>query len=76
MINKLFREQQKARSFQNELMKRKKGQGQGPDAINPIVYLDISRDNESIGRITFELFESIEPKTVDNFRSIVSGENN
>ena len=58
------------------MMKRKKGQGQGPDAVNPIVFFDITRDNESIGRITFELFESIVPKTVENFRSIVSGENN
>ncbi|XP_058885011.1 E3 SUMO-protein ligase RanBP2-like isoform X2 [Acipenser ruthenus] len=41
---------------------------------NPIVYFDVSLDDEPIGRITMELFSHIVPKTAENFRALCTGE--
>ncbi|XP_077199747.1 E3 SUMO-protein ligase RanBP2-like [Paroedura picta] len=41
---------------------------------NPVVYLDISADNELLGRITLELFSNIVPRTAENFRALCTGE--
>ncbi|MGH0135003.1 UNVERIFIED_CONTAM: hypothetical protein FKN15_006378 [Acipenser sinensis] len=41
---------------------------------NPVVYFDISLDDEPIGRITMELFSHIVPKTAENFRALCTGE--
>ncbi|MBN3278210.1 RBP2 ligase, partial [Polyodon spathula] len=41
---------------------------------NPIVYFDISLDDEPMGRITMELFSHIVPKTAENFRALCTGE--
>jgi cyclophilin family peptidyl-prolyl cis-trans isomerase len=40
----------------------------------PHVYMDLSYGNESLGRIIFELFKDITPKTVENFRALCTGE--
>ncbi|KAJ8013025.1 hypothetical protein DPEC_G00049020 [Dallia pectoralis] len=42
---------------------------------NPKVYLDISADDEPLGRVTFELFSHIVPKTAENFRVLCTGHN-
>eukprot|EP01084_Bolivina_argentea_P311047 538355_1 len=38
--------------------------------LNPVCYFDISIDDEEIGRIVFELFDDIVPKTTKNFISL------
>lgn len=38
------------------------------------VFLDISVGNTEIGRIIFELFADIVPKTAENFRQFCTGE--
>ena len=43
---------------------------------NPIVFLDIKIGNNEKKRIKIELFENIVPKTVNNFRSLCTGEKN
>jgi len=40
----------------------------------PQVYFDISIGNQPIGRILFELFIDITPKTAENFRGLCTGE--
>ncbi|CAD5114840.1 DgyrCDS3876 [Dimorphilus gyrociliatus] len=45
-----------------------------PDPKNPIVFLDISVGNTNIGRIKFELFANVVPKTAENFRQLCTGE--
>jgi peptidylprolyl isomerase len=42
--------------------------------FRPIVYFDVERDNQFIGRIVMELFSDIVPKTSENFRCLVTGE--
>uniref|UniRef100_A0AAV2LDZ7 Peptidyl-prolyl cis-trans isomerase n=1 Tax=Knipowitschia caucasica TaxID=637954 RepID=A0AAV2LDZ7_KNICA len=48
----------------------------GPAAANnnPVVYFDISADNEPLGRVTFELNAEVVPKTAENFRALCTGE--
>eukprot|EP00759_Apiculatamorpha_spiralis_P034014 PhF_6_TR35099/c0_g1_i1/m.51154/K01802/E5.2.1.8; peptidylprolyl isomerase len=45
-----------------------------PLRTNPIVFLDITIERESVGRITIELFQDAVPKTSENFRSLCTGE--
>lgn len=44
-------------------------------STRPQVYIDVQIDN-TIGKIVFELFSDIVPKTAENFRSICTGEAN
>ena len=37
---------------------------------NPQVYFDITIDGQPAGRITFELFADVVPKTAENFRAL------
>ncbi|KAJ5080299.1 peptidyl-prolyl cis-trans isomerase cyp63 [Anaeramoeba ignava] len=41
---------------------------------NPKVFFDVEIDGESAGRIVFELFSDIVPKTAENFRALCTGE--
>ncbi|MFC9290209.1 peptidylprolyl isomerase [Streptomyces sp. NPDC057052] len=38
------------------------------------VYFDITINNEPAGRITFNLFDDVVPKTAENFRALATGE--
>ncbi len=39
------------------------------------VYFDITIDDAPAGRITFNLFDDVVPKTAENFRALATGEN-
>jgi cyclophilin family peptidyl-prolyl cis-trans isomerase len=41
---------------------------------NPRCFFDISIGARIIGRITFELFADVVPKTAENFRALCTGE--
>ncbi|MBK7823758.1 peptidylprolyl isomerase [Nannocystis sp.] len=41
---------------------------------NPRVYFDINIGGHSAGRIVFELFADVTPKTAENFRALCTGE--
>eukprot|EP00008_Paramoeba_atlantica_P010492 CAMPEP_0201493008 /NCGR_PEP_ID=MMETSP0151_2-20130828/35721_1 /ASSEMBLY_ACC=CAM_ASM_000257 /TAXON_ID=200890 /ORGANISM="Paramoeba atlantica, Strain 621/1 / CCAP 1560/9" /LENGTH=198 /DNA_ID=CAMNT_0047880125 /DNA_START=53 /DNA_END=649 /DNA_ORIENTATION=+ len=41
---------------------------------NPKVFMDIAINNTHCGRLTFELFADVVPKTAENFRSLCTGE--
>ena len=41
---------------------------------NPRVFFDISVGGRNIGRIVFELFKDVAPKTVENFRQLCVGD--
>lgn len=41
---------------------------------NPRVYFDITIGDRPAGRITFELFADVVPKTAENFRALCTGE--
>lgn len=41
---------------------------------NPKVFFDIQIDGQDAGRITFELFADVVPRTADNFRALCTGE--
>lgn len=45
-----------------------------PNPSNPLVYFDITCGELSLDRVTIELFEDTVPKTVENFRSLCTGE--
>ncbi|NXP14298.1 RBP2 ligase, partial [Thinocorus orbignyianus] len=40
---------------------------------NPVVYFEVSADNEPLGHITMELFSNIVPRTAENFRALCTG---
>ncbi|XP_075162303.1 cyclophilin 40 [Haematobia irritans] len=44
------------------------------NSTNPIVFLDISIDNEFAGRMIIELRKDVVPKTAENFRALCTGE--
>ncbi|MBT9558044.1 MAG: peptidylprolyl isomerase [Myxococcales bacterium] len=41
---------------------------------NPRVFFDISLDGQPAGRIVFELFADVVPRTAENFRALCTGE--
>merc|ERR1712080_70121 len=41
----------------------------------PRVFFDITADGQPMGRIEFELYNDITPRTAENFRSIATGDN-
>ena len=41
---------------------------------NPRVFFDISIGGKSAGRVVFELFADVVPKTAENFRALCTGE--
>lgn len=41
---------------------------------NPVVFFDITIGGTPVGRIVFELFAHIAPKTAENFRQFCAGE--
>jgi len=41
---------------------------------NPVVYFDINIDGAPAGRMTFELYADVVPKTAENFRALCTGE--
>lgn len=41
---------------------------------NPNVFFDITIGGQPSGRITFELYADILPKTAENFRALCTGE--
>lgn len=45
-----------------------------PDKDNPMVFFEIAVEGDSIGRIEFELFADVVPKTAENFRCLCTGE--
>ena len=45
-----------------------------PVRTNPVMYFDVTIDKENCGRIVMELFRDAVPQTVENFRSLCTGE--
>merc|ERR1712144_31450 len=45
-----------------------------PASGNPLVFFDITLGGEKLGRIKFELFADVVPKTAENFRQFCTGE--
>lgn len=41
---------------------------------NPLVFFDIEIDGKDEGRVKFELFADVVPKTAENFRALCTGE--
>nr|WP_281273477.1 peptidylprolyl isomerase [Euzebya pacifica] len=44
------------------------------DNANPQVFFDMSVGGKPVGRITFELYADVVPKTAENFRQLCTGE--
>ncbi|CAL5224429.1 g7113 [Coccomyxa viridis] len=44
------------------------------DAKNPLVFFDIDIGSQRAGKIVFELFSDVVPKTAENFRQLCTGE--
>lgn len=44
------------------------------DPGNPVCFFDIQIGNVDVGRISFELFADVAPKTAENFRQFCTGE--
>ncbi|KAI1489781.1 putative U-snRNP-associated cyclophilin [Biscogniauxia mediterranea] len=45
-----------------------------PASGNPLVFFDITLGGEPLGRVTFELFKDVVPRTAENFRQFCTGE--
>ncbi|KAK8072443.1 hypothetical protein PG996_005791 [Apiospora saccharicola] len=45
-----------------------------PASGNPLVFFDITLGGEPLGRISFELFKDVVPRTAENFRQFCTGE--
>jgi Cyclophilin type peptidyl-prolyl cis-trans isomerase/CLD len=43
-------------------------------AKNPRVFMDVSSGGQSLGRIYFELYADVVPRTAENFRALCTGE--
>ena len=41
---------------------------------NPTCFFDVSANGKPLGRIEFELFNDVTPKTAENFRALCTGE--
>ena len=41
---------------------------------NPVVFFDVTRGGQAVGRIKMELFADVCPKTAENFRQFCTGE--
>ena len=41
---------------------------------NPLVYIDVRTRDKRLGRILIELYEDIVPRTVRNFKTLITGE--
>ena len=41
---------------------------------NPSVYFDLTLNGNKFGRLVFELFADVTPKTAENFRALCTGE--
>lgn len=41
---------------------------------NPFVFLDVSIGDDHVGKMVFELFADVVPKTAENFRALCTGE--
>merc|ERR1719187_1868331 len=52
----------------------KGGSSAGGANNRPRVYFDITADGADLGRIEFELYSDIVPKTAENFRALCTGE--
>ncbi|KAK8803448.1 hypothetical protein WA158_001142 [Blastocystis sp. Blastoise] len=46
----------------------------GSNGFNPVVFFDIKRGEENLGRIVMELYKDVVPKTAENFRCLCTGE--
>jgi len=44
------------------------------DALNPHVFFDIEIGGKAAGRVEFELFAGLAPRTAENFRALATGE--
>ncbi|KAK2703234.1 peptidyl-prolyl cis-trans isomerase H-like [Artemia franciscana] len=49
-------------------------QSQLRSPTNPVVFMDVAIGSMEIGRIVFELFADVVPKTAENFRQFCTGE--
>ncbi|KAF4629619.1 hypothetical protein G7Y89_g8525 [Cudoniella acicularis] len=45
-----------------------------PASGNPLVFFDVTLGGEPLGRIKFELFADVVPRTAENFRQFCTGE--
>lgn len=45
-----------------------------PNHVRPRVFFDITIDSTPVGKIVFELFDDVVPKTAENFRALCTGE--
>jgi peptidylprolyl isomerase len=53
---------------------RRHRDGQELPMANPQVFFDVSIGGKPAGRVTFELFSDVVPKTAENFRALCTGE--
>ena len=46
----------------------------GEESDRPRVFFDVTVSNVALGRIVFELYHDVVPKTAENFRCLCTGE--